>query len=312
MKKSNSNYKNEEFTKDYSHALSKEQIASFFENGYVIVKNLFTQDEVTKVKTLAEILFKKAVEIAEKHKVGNNIPINGQFRCDYNGQEGPKSASILAVNNENEISIKLISWVGGVEKELLGLGEQTKITVKVGQLLGCKYAAHLINQIHYKMPHDKVTFNCHQDITNRRDFDPEWTDVNGKGSFVQVLTAIDESTETNGSLEIIPYSHKQDLLLDKLPKEESLLKIKEKYDLNKAIKLLLKPGDTVFMHPLLLHQSGANNSDESRELFINGFSYPSANHKKYPGEGSAKEINLNIDPDLLDETNEFVQHRLIL
>lgn len=305
------NNRHGKFNYDVSGALSKDQVQAFFTQGYIVLKHLFTKEEVKIIAKHSEQMFTEAQGIAEKYKVENKTVVNTAFRCDYDGLSGPKSASILAINNEDEpVAIKLISWAGGIAQNLIDLSRQDKIIIKVGQLLGSDKANHLINQIHYKMPHDKVTFNWHQDIQNRRTFDPNWEDVNKKGSFIQVLTAIDEVTTGSGPLIVIPYSHKEDLHLSDLSIAENKLKIKQKYDLATAVPLLLEPGDTIFMHPVLLHQSEANESDQPRKMFINGFSYPEANKKPYPGAGSTEEIFLNIPPDLIEETNDFIMESI--
>lgn len=65
------------------------------------------------------------------------------------------------------------------------------------------------------------------------------------------------------------------------------------------IPLLMEPGDTVLMHPRLIHGSWPNTSNESRHVLINGFSSPGANHRQYPGAGSARRISL-IDGKEID------------
>lgn len=277
-------------------ALSEEQLASFFSEGYIIIKQLFTPEEVEIIKGHLECVYEGAKRIVEdeiaRTKEEGRV-LEKQFRCEYKG-EGGKSASILAVQYSDEsVSIKLISWVGGVKPALVTLGRDEKITIPVAQILNSNMADHLINQGHYKKPGDQTAFAWHQDIQNRRAFDSSWKDLNGAGSFVQVLISVDESTESNGPMVIVPNSHRKDLFLDKKPKEEHESIIREEYDIDSvSISLLLKPGDTLFMHPLLLHKSDTSFSDRSREIFINGFSYPGANQQPYPGEGSAEEISL--------------------
>lgn len=299
----------EEFVHNSDDALSKKEVRSFFEDGFVIVPQLFKSAEVSTLKSLAKELRDEAQSIAKQHIAQNSIGVDKEFRCDYPGLDGPQSASILAIHNHQVPAIKLISWVGGVKPHLVELGRHPKITTPVAQLLGSIKADHLINQIHYKIPHDNVTFAWHQDIQNRRAFDPKWQDVNKRGSFVQVITAIDRQTATNGPLIIVPYSHKKDLCLDRLRSRKVAKEMIERlYDPKEYKPLLMEPGDTIFMHPLILHKSDTNTSEknESRDIFINGYSYPGANQKPYLGVGSAKEIELPIAEEVLSETCQFV------
>ena len=293
------------FIHDQQGALSKTEVETFFKHGYVIVKNLFTKQEVHVIRGHLETVFKGAqerVKAAIEEREEKSV-----FRCEYKGKGG-KTASILATDNKNgTTSIKVISWVGGVQPELLDLSRQDKVLIPVAQLLGSNKANHLINQVHYKMPGDEVKFDWHQDIQHRRNYDPNWRDVNQKGSFVQVLAAIDKATKNNGPLVVLPGSHQEDLFLDQKRDVDPAIIIKQKYDLDKmSVTLLLEEGDTVFMHPLLIHGSEPNQSrHNARMMLINGFSYPQANTKPYPGEGSTEEVSLGISKQLLLETNDF-------
>ena len=65
---------------------------------------------------------------------------------------------------------------------------------------------HLLNQAHFKRPRDGVTFGWHQDIQHRDKGNGTWTDVNGRGSFVQTVIALDEMTPDSGPLKFMPGS----------------------------------------------------------------------------------------------------------
>ena len=60
---------------------------------------------------------------------------------------------------------------------LIELSRQEKIKAIAFKLLESQSADHLINQAHYKIPGDRVAFPWHQDIQNRRNFDPKWEDI---------------------------------------------------------------------------------------------------------------------------------------
>lgn len=297
------------FNYHHDQALSKEEVKSFFKQGWVTTR-LFAESEIAAIRPLFEEAHKEAKDIVRSY-YQDHVVETKTTRFDYPSGSDTTAASISAYchnsNQLNPFSIQLISWVGGVKERLLQLGRHPNITIPVAQLLDSSTADHLINQVHYKNPYDQVTFPWHQDVQNRRAFDPEWKDVNERGSFVQVVLAIDPMQEDNGPLIYIPNSHKLDLGLDKTSSAEEE-KIAAQYDLRQTKYFHLNPGEVVFMHPLLVHKSDENRSNKgkSRILFINGYAYPGANHKKYPGTGSAQCIDLPISPDLLEETKEFV------
>lgn len=122
------------------------------------------------------------------------------------------------------------------------------------------------------------------------------------------MTAIDQATSDNGPLIVRP-GIDEFLRLDKVHPSELENTVRQKYpNLDQEVVVLsgLEPGDTVFMHPDVLHMSQINQSDVSRIMFINGFSHPGANHKQYPGKGSAQEVDLPITEKLLAETEHYI------
>jgi len=258
-----------------SQVLSQSQIDEYNAEGLLIIRNFFSKQEVEQVSSCANRLQKQAEQLALKQS-GKVMHQGTQFVIDRNG---------------DKIQIHRIVWAGASEPQLFTLARQAKLLVPVGQILGSDQADQLINQLHYKLPNDGVKFDWHQDVKNRRTFDPAWEDLNHKGSFVQTMIAIDPMTVKNGTIHYVPKSHARgDLFLDKINDLKELNRVGE---LDKAVPILLNPGDIVFMHPYLIHGSQPNESSLSRRLFINGFSYPGANKQPYPGEGSAQRIALN-------------------
>jgi ectoine hydroxylase-related dioxygenase (phytanoyl-CoA dioxygenase family) len=257
-------------------SLSHKQIAYYFEHGFLIIPHFFTKHEVQEVAICADRLINDdVVKLLHEHKTGKVMYKGTQFVIDeLNGK----------------MQVHRIVWAGAAEPKLLTLARQSKLLIPVGQLLDSKTGDHLIDQLHYKLPHDEVKFDWHQDVKNRRTFDSNWRDLNHKGSFVQTIIAIDPMTVENGTILYIPDSHKRgDLFLDKITDPVELKKVAH---LDKAVPFILNPGDIIFMHPYLIHGSYPNKSNVSRRIFINGFAYPGANTQPYPGEGSSKTIDL--------------------
>jgi ectoine hydroxylase-related dioxygenase (phytanoyl-CoA dioxygenase family) len=254
-------------------ALSKKEIDRFFEEGYLIIPNLFNSTEIEIITNKANSLRLKAEEIAQHSK-------------GWISSQGAK----FEINKINEaVQITRVLWAGAAEPDLLAISKQEKLLFPIAQLLNSSTADHLANQIHYKLPHDKVKFSWHQDVHNRRDYDPKWQDLNGKGSFVQSIIAVDHMKIENGPIFAIPKSHQY----GEIAKNIFQAAITKILDSDGMIPILLNPGDVVFMHPYLMHMSMPNESKESRIVLINGFSYPEAtNTKKYTTPGSAERINL--------------------
>lgn len=255
--------------------LSQKQLEEYEAEGILVVRNFFSPAELQQVAQCADRLQKEAETLS----------------LQQNGKVMHKGTQFVIDRNNDQIQIHRIVWAGAAEPQLLRLARQPKLLQPVAQILGSDQADQLINQLHYKIPKDGVKFAWHQDVKNRRTFDPLWEDLNNKGSFVQTIIAVDQMTADNGTIFYVPYSHKRgDLFLEKITDDAELTRVAE---LDKAVPLLLNPGDIIFMHPYLVHGSEPNESTAMRRIFINGFSYPGANKQPYPGEGSAERIALN-------------------
>jgi ectoine hydroxylase-related dioxygenase (phytanoyl-CoA dioxygenase family) len=125
-----------------------------------------------------------------------------------------------------------------------------------------------------------VRFHFHQDSYHRRYGTELFTDVNGRGSFVQTLTAIDPMTADNGGLFVVPGSH----LGGHIPTLDGRLP-EGSFDRGAAIPVELAAGDTLLLSPFTIHGSGPNLGRVPRRVFINGFASPGANRRDYPGAG---------------------------
>lgn len=246
--------------------LTKQQIEDFYTIGFIVLKKLFSQQEVDQIKISFDRLQQTALEL--------------QKTCEFQGSQ-------FVVEGHR---IDRIVWMGGAEPSLLKYGEDSRILGPCSQLLETEKFEQLICQGHYKLPGDAVKFDWHQDCQHRGAGSLDWIDVDGRGSYVQTLMAIDESTPENGPVYFVPNSVKLGYI--ELEKKEDPTK---HFDLKSAVPLIMQPGDVAFFHPYAIHGSYPNNSNGPRRVFINGFAYPGANQKAYPGTGSGRTVQLKQD-----------------
>jgi ectoine hydroxylase-related dioxygenase (phytanoyl-CoA dioxygenase family) len=175
--------------------------------------------------------------------------------------------------------------MGAAEPNLLKYGEDPKLLKICSAILGSNKMEQLICQGHYKLAGDQVKFDWHQDCQHRGYGTPDWVDINGRGSYVQTLMAIDEVTADNGPVLFVPRSVKDKSLNLDRHEDPTFL-----FDVKSAVPMLMQPGDIAFFSPYVVHGSKPNTSGGSRRVFINGFAYPGANRRQYPGEGSGREV----------------------
>ncbi|MFQ5768094.1 MAG: phytanoyl-CoA dioxygenase family protein, partial [Acidobacteriota bacterium] len=141
-----------------------------------------------------------------------------------------------------------------------------------------------------KLPGDGLEFPWHQDSTHRRFGSPLWSDINGRGSFVQTLTALDDMTRENGTLELIAGSHRLGHLgwLETQPLPDHLAA--------SAVPAIMAAGSVLLFGPYTIHSSRPNRSAGSRRAFINGYAHPGANRRVYPGRGAGRLLHSSGGP----------------
>ena len=250
--------------------LDSRQIEGFERDGFLVVRGVFDATEVDEMKAAFERLEAQAEGL--DGKVMNN---GSQFVCE--------------TQPDGRTRIHRIVWCGGAEPLLLDYGRDPRLLALVSQLTGARQFDQLINQAHFKRPGDAVTFEWHQDSIHRRYGTELWTDVDGRGSFIETTTAIDPMTEDNGPLQFIPGSHtgghiEPDPQTGELPSGA--------YDPDDAVTLTMAPGDVALFGPFTIHGSGPNESDMPRRLFLNGYALPGANRRDYPGDGAGRRVEI--------------------
>jgi ectoine hydroxylase-related dioxygenase (phytanoyl-CoA dioxygenase family) len=241
--------------------LTKSQIDEFYDAGYVVVPGVFRDAELREIGAAFDRMRDIAVKLTEPQMV------NGAY---------------FVVKDHK---INRIVWCGAAEPVLLKYGADARLTGPSSQLLGSNEMDQLICQAHYKLPSDGVNFDWHQDSDHRRYGTDVWTDVNGRGSFVQTLMAVDEMNEENGPLLVVPGSGREGHQFLK----EHHSPLDAVFD-GRSLPLLMDPGSVLFLGPYTVHGSKPNRSKHARRVFINGYAYPGANRRVYPGEGAGRKL----------------------
>jgi len=248
--------------------LSEQEVEAFFEDGFIVRPEFFDQEAVARMRAAFERLRQMAAGLRET--------------CEHRG-----SLFVLAppADASGSPRIDRIVWCGAAEPTLSELGQDPRLLRPVAQLLGSQHMTQLINQAHFKLPGDGLEFPWHQDSIHRRCGESCWTDVNGRGSYVQTVVAVDAMTLDNGPLQFIPGSGRLGHL--GLPEGELPL---DRLDPRTAVSVTLPPGGMAFFGPYVFHRSLPNESTVARRVFINGFASPGANRRVYPGCGEGRPV----------------------
>ncbi|ANM29403.1 hypothetical protein ABI59_07085 [Acidobacteria bacterium Mor1] len=261
-------------------ALSPAQVDQFYRVGFVTLRRVFGPNELGPIRRAFDRLRGDAERLA--------------LDTEHSPAEAGAPAMVMHRGSQFVMDaaphrIRRVVWCGASEPVLALIGADPRLLGPVSQLLGSRKMDHLINQAHFKSPGDGVAFPWHQDSTHRRYGTPQWRDLNGRGSYVQTVIAVDEVTRDNGPLSFIPGSCTRGHL--DLPGDGSL---PPEYDPATAVRPELQPGDVVLFGPYTIHGSEPNESTRPRRALINGYAYPGANSRTYPGEGSGRSLSVGI------------------
>jgi ectoine hydroxylase-related dioxygenase (phytanoyl-CoA dioxygenase family) len=246
--------------------LTPRQYDEFFDVGFVVVPGLLARHEVARAMAAFDALVEMArgLDGTVMHR-GAQFVVSGGTR------------------------IHRVVWCGAAAPVLSDLGRHPRLVALAGQVLGTPRVEQLINQAHFKLPGDGVAFPWHQDSTHRRYGTPLWTDVNGRGSFVEIAVALDPMGPENGGLRFVPGTGR----LGHVPTDPRTGELPEgTFDPAAAVAPRLGPGDAVMFGPYTVHGSPPNTGPTPRRLFLNGFAYPGANRRIYPGDGAGRVLDV--------------------
>jgi hypothetical protein len=269
--------------------LSSEQIAQFRKDGFLHIPALVPDEaDMKKIEEAFERVFKKVEEVAcdpanrdfiiEKSRTpGAHIVVLGKdgsrFTFQTRGTWSEMTEPSMAT-----LSVRHVAWVGKQEPILAEYGRTPSMLSVAAQLLGAdelRAGGHshfdcIINQAHFKEPKDGVAFPWHQDSMHRRMAFGDFVDVTGRGSYVQLIIAVEDTTPDAGPVRFIPGSNARGHVNGK----EGL--VPSTVDATTAVAPLLKRGDAVALDPYVIHGSDPNESAHWRRTYINGFAFPGA------------------------------------
>jgi len=218
--------------------LSQSQIAQYHDDGFLFLRNLFSEEYVLKLRSECARLW-QTMEVSDQNP-------RIQWRM---GQDGGRVADRI----DPLLDISDCIADAAMERFLIE---------PVSQILGCESADIFKAKLISKWP-GTFGYKLHQDYMYWQDsvkIAPE--------CFVTALLALDPFTPTSGALEFFPELHHRRI---RPPKPGSKDADEAALGLSRGILAELEPGDVLLFHPMTPHRSGANLSDSNRESLF--FSY---------------------------------------
>ena len=214
------------------------------EQGYVIYKRLFYKTEIkwclNKIKKVFERQIKR--RFGEKYSDKNLIRL---FK------EDPDTVKNSGKVIQNLPEIARLMYSTNIISNLVGFGiREPVITTRPVTFFHNKNLAE--SEVYYKTPQ-------HQDYPSME------SSINSVVVWIPLVDCMEDSI---GPLEIVPKSHKEGILTERV---ENNFAVTSKYNDPDFQKVYMEQGDVLIFNSLLVHRSGHNTSDMVR--FFTNFRY---------------------------------------
>ena len=246
-----------------SAKFSPEQIKTYHRDGYLLVKNFCSMEEINTLYATA---------------IGDDAMLNNAL--DLNDQSGKKT--------------KLSLWFTPGNDVFGYLTRSEKMVRSTAQLLDSDApVCHFHSKLMQKEPRVGGAWEWHQDYgywyKNQFMFPDQ---------LISVMIALTEANKENGCLQIIRGSHKLGRVNHGFAGEQvgaDMVMVNHALKTMELIYCEIEPGDALFFHSNLLHRSEANLSEHPRWSLIS--CYSSQSNLAYNETSTSWKTPVDIVPD---------------
>jgi ectoine hydroxylase-related dioxygenase (phytanoyl-CoA dioxygenase family) len=233
----------------------KDALKQYREEGYAVVRGLFTPAEVTAIAASFDRHWRTGVAHRASFRHGNLF---------YRQGKDPVLGKIL----------RLVQWPSYVDATLEAVRRDPRWLDLLGPLIG-RDIKQIINQLHWKPPGATAAdFAFHQDVRFRR---PRTAYRNLLDAYVQTGLAVDPHTKESGAMRLLPGSHRlgeieiagEGPVLDQAMADERLARVG--LDPARLVDVALEPGDVALWNLYTIHGSGPNRTRADRRFYLNGY-----------------------------------------
>lgn len=219
------------------YALTPEQVQFYHENGYLLLKSVFTREEAQYLRDEAHALIRRLAEVYSENG------INATWGSARQITDLP--AQLLHCHNAQYHSAAFAR-----------LMLDPRLTDRVADLIGENIQLHH-TKLFIKPPEKGAPFPMHQDYPY---FPHE------KHTMLAAIVHFDDAPIEKGCVCVVPGSHKQGPLPHN--QEGGWHLPVDQYPLDSAVPLPAEAGDVVLFNYLTIHGSGVNTSYEARTTLL--------------------------------------------
>ena len=213
--------------------LNNNEVATFFKDGFVLKKTLFSSDEVEALNLVV-----------------NNDPIIQK--------------AIYGRSDASGASTELALWTDLGNDMFSAVARSARIVNSLESVLGGKIA-FFHSKLTLKRPKIGGAWDWHQDYGywyRNGYFFPH---------MASVFLALDPSKKINGCLKVLKGSHNLGRIEHGINKDQvgaDMVRVEHAMKYFDLVEVEMDPGDTLFFHCNLLHASSKNDSDQTRNVLL--------------------------------------------
>ena len=246
-----------------SYRLNAEDVNTFNQDGYLIVKNFFSIEEIMKLYSIAtsdEVVKDNATNVT-----------------DSSGKNS-----------------KLTLWFTPADDVYSMMLRSERMVEAAGKLLDSDApVCHFHSKLMQKEPKVGGAWEWHQDYgywyKNQFMFPDQ---------LISVMVALTPANKKNGCIQVIKGSHKLGRVNHGFAGEQvgaDMTMVNNALQTLELVYVEIEPGDALFFHSNILHRSAANESDHPRWSIIS--CYSSQSNLAYNETSTAWKVPLDIVPD---------------
>jgi len=228
--------------------VSDAQIRSFVNDGYLVASDLITSDEVEEIRN-------EVVSIAR-----GNYPCEGLESLPENATDAELTQHILCIHQPHRVSPVILKYV-----------RHPKVAGALSQLVG----AHLAHWDGSVKCIQSMLFVKAPGLPGQAWHQDEIYIPSRDRTLTGAWIALDDATEENGCLRVIPSSHRNGMLYPQRQHnnhEEFDRNVESHgFDVSGEELVAVKSGDVVFFNGYLLHRSKKNRSTTYRRALVNHY-----------------------------------------
>jgi ectoine hydroxylase-related dioxygenase (phytanoyl-CoA dioxygenase family) len=256
-------------------------LETYRRDGVALIKGVFTRQETNALRSAAYMALTQLGEIRKR---------------------GYRHAALETVSHGNTESPALLFWPCLVSERLDAFRTDRRLSGIVAEVLGPD-VKQLNNQLYYRLPGDGDTFAWHQDIMFRTPRD-DYPGIVERDAYLQTAILVDPMHKRNGAVEFVLGSHKLgDLGLIEDGKFRELRGFDRTKNAARFADLSTRifdadAGDLMIWSSLTVHGSEANDSDQHRMYYMNGFA-SAACSKPWPDylkQGAVAALDVGLIP----------------